>query len=110
MGFMGTNTTDWNAVLSDIQLTGIIILGIIVVTYIIQAILTASLAHQKGYSWFAGLALGLVVPLIGLVYEAGRPLSPEKEDERQRLHAREIARVLRRDIFGDEQPVIRRKV
>ena len=110
MGITGTNAADWNTVLSNIQLTGIIILAIIVITYIIQAILTASLAHQKGYSWFAGLVLGLVVPFIGLVYEAGRPLSPEKEDERQRLHAREIARVLRRDIFGDEQPAIRRKV
>lgn len=86
---------------------------LIVVLLIVQAVLTAILAREKGYSAFCGLVLGLFMPMLGLIFEAGRPLSPEKEDERQRLHAREIARVLRRDILGNEretppQPIKRR--
>jgi len=110
MNGIGTNFADWNSVLADIQIAGIIILAVLILTYLIQAILSASLAYQKGYSWVGGFLLGLIVPFIALIYEAGRPLSSEKEEELRRLQAREIARVLRRDIFGDEQPVIRRKV
>lgn len=86
---------------------------LIILFLIIQAVLTAMLAHEKGYSAFCGFVIGLFVPILGLVFEAGRPLSPEKEDERQRQHARELARVLRRDIFGEDrisnaQPIKRR--
>jgi len=110
MNIATANTTDWNAVLANVQLTGLIILSLLVIAYVIQAILTSSLAHQKGYSWLAGFLLGLIVPFIGLIYEAGRPLSAEKEDERQRAHAREIARVLRRDVLSEDPQVIRRRV
>ncbi len=87
---------------------------LIIIFLIIQSVLTAMLAHEKGYSGFRGFVLGMFVPVLALIFEAGRPLSPEKEDERQRLHAREIARVLRRDILGssdrnsDAQPIKRR--
>ena len=110
MGIMSATATDWNGVLSDVRLAGMVILAILVIAYIIQAILSASLANQKGYSALGGLLLGLIVPVVALIYEAGRPLSPEKEDERQRLHARELARVLRRDVYAEEQPAIRRNV
>ena len=86
---------------------------LIFIVLTVQAVLTAILAREKGYSGFCGFVLGLFMPVLGLIFEAGRPLSPEKEDERQRLHAREIARVLRRDIVGNEretppQPIKRR--
>jgi hypothetical protein len=86
---------------------------LIILFLIVQAIFCAVLAHEKGYSVFCGFTIGLFMPVLGLIFEAGRPLSPDKEDDRQRQHARELARVLRRDIFDEDrlnnpQPIKRR--
>lgn len=108
MDFLETLGADSAFLLSVLKWT------LIVLFLIIQAILSAILAHEKGYSAFCGFVVGLFMPILGLVFEAGRPLSSEKEEERQRLHARELARVLRRDIFDDDrmsnshQPIKRR--
>ena len=64
--------------------------------WLFQAGLTASLARQKGYSGLAGFFVGLAAPGLGLIYEAGRPVSQDMEDERQRLQAVRIAKAIRR--------------
>lgn len=64
--------------------------------WLMQACLSASLARQKGYSGTAGFFIALLLPLGGLIYQAGRPVSPEMEDERQRALAVRIAKAIRR--------------
>lgn len=69
---------------------------LILVVWLLQAGLSASLARQKGYSGTAAFFLGLLLPMAGLIYQAGRPISPELVDERQRAQAVRIAKAIRK--------------
>ena len=71
-------------------------LQLVLLLWLLQAALAASLARQKGYSGTAGFFIALLLPLCGLIYQAGRPVSPEMEDERQRALAVRIAKAIRR--------------
>ena len=64
--------------------------------WIFQAVLAASLARQKGYSGGAGFFIALIAPVLGLIYQAGRPVSQDMEDERQRALAGRIAKAMRK--------------
>ena len=48
-------------------------------------------AEKKGYSAAAGFLIGLVLPVIGLIYEAGRAVSEAKQTERDMRLAQMIA-------------------
>ena len=48
-------------------------------------------AEKKGYSALAGFLIGLVLPVIGLIYEAGRTVSEAKQKEHDMRLAQMIA-------------------
>lgn len=73
--------------------------------WIFQAVLAASLARQKGYSSGAGFFIALIAPVLGLIYQAGRPISQDMEDERQRALAGRIAKAMRKGEQGPAKPV-----
>lgn len=52
---------------------------LIVTIHIVQAILVGALAKEKGYSFFGNFLLGLVFGMFALIYQAGRPVSYERE-------------------------------
>ncbi len=74
--------------------------AVLLIGWIFQAVLAGSLARQKGYSGAAGFFIALLLPMAGLIYQAGRPVSQEVEDERQRALAGRIAKAIRKS----EQP------
>lgn len=47
--------------------------------------------RKKGYSALAGFLIGLVLPVIGLIYEAGRTVSEAKQKEHDMKLAQMIA-------------------
>lgn len=55
------------------------LIGCIVVGYIVQAVLVGALARSKGYSFAGNFVLGLFFGTFALIYEAGRPVSYERE-------------------------------
>ncbi|HIS01326.1 MAG TPA: hypothetical protein IAA74_06985 [Candidatus Excrementavichristensenella intestinipullorum] len=71
-----------------------IVAGLIIVLYICQAILAGALARSKGYSFFGNFLLGLVLGIIALIYEAGRPVSYERECVMQDRLAMQTAKEL----------------
>lgn len=56
-----------------------------------HALITSEIAEKKGYSAAAGFLIGLVLPVIGLIYEAGRAVSEAKQTERDMRLAQMIA-------------------
>ena len=56
-----------------------------------HALMTSEIAEKKGYSAAAGFLRGLVLPVIGLIYEAGRAVSEAKQTERDMRLAQMIA-------------------
>lgn len=52
---------------------------LIVTIHIVQAILVGALTKEKGYSFFGNFLLGLVFGMFALIYQAGRPVSYERE-------------------------------
>ena len=56
-----------------------------------HALMTSEIAEKKGYSAAAGFLIGLVLPVIGLIYEAGRAVSEAKQTERDMRLAQMIA-------------------
>ena len=53
-----------------------------------HALMTSEIAEKKGYSAAAGFLIGLVLPVIGLIYEAGRAVSETKQREQDRKSTR----------------------
>lgn len=76
------------------------IAALIILGWLLQAALAGSLARQKGYSGAAGFIIALLLPAAGLIYQAGRPISQEMEDERQRALAVRIAKAIRKSEQG----------
>lgn len=56
-----------------------------------HGLMTSEIAEKKGYSVFAGFLIGLVLPVIGLIYEAGRTVSEAKQKEHDMRLAQMIA-------------------
>lgn len=73
---------------------GIGAIALVVIVHIIQAILVGALARSKGYSFFGNFVLGLFFGLFALIYEAGRPVSYERECVMQDRLALETAKEL----------------
>ncbi len=71
-----------------------VVVGLILVLYICQAVLAGALARSKGYSFFGNFLLGLVLGVIALIYEAGRPVSYERECVMQDRLAMQTAKEL----------------
>lgn len=73
------------------------------ILWIFQACLAASLARQKGYSGTVGFLIAFFAPGLGLIYQAGRPISQDMEDERQRALAIRIAKAIRKSEQAQEK-------
>lgn len=71
--------------------------------WFLQAGLAGSLARQKGYAGTPAFFIALLLPGLGLIYEAGRPISQEMEDERQRSLAIRIAKAIRKSEQAQEK-------
>lgn len=56
-----------------------------------HGLMTSEIAEKKGYSALAGFLIGLVLPVIGLIYEAGRTVSEAKQKEHDMRLAQMIA-------------------
>jgi len=88
---------------------------LIALVWLLQAALAASLARQKGYSGTAGFFIALLLPGLGLIYEAGRPLSQDMIDEQQRMQAVRIAKAIKKSmqtqekVFHSEEPAEERR-
>ena len=76
------------------ELTVMIILVAALLLYIGQALMVGALARSKGYSFFGNFVLGLVFVLFALVFEAGRPVSYERECVMQDRLAMQTAKEL----------------
>lgn len=98
------------------ELSWIIAYSAAAVLWLAQACLSAALARQKGYSGVVGFLISLFFPVFGLIYQAGRPISQEMEDERQRSQALRIAKAIRRSeqaqekVFRSEEDVDRKRI
>lgn len=67
-----------------------------ILLYLIQAVLVGALARGKGYAFFGNFILGLFFGFVALVYEAGRPVSYERECVMQDRLAMQTAKELYR--------------
>ena len=67
-----------------------------------HALMTSEIAEKKGYSAAAGFLIGLVLPVIGLIYEAGRAVSETK----QREHDMRLAQMIADEIRKREESTI----
>lgn len=76
---------------------------LIALVWLLQAALAASLARQKGYSGTAGFFIGLLLPGLGIIYQAGRPLSQDMIDEQQRMQAVRIAKAIKKSMQTQEK-------
>ena len=85
------------------EINAIITGAIALVFWIAQACLSASLARQKGFSGVSGFLIALFLPGLGLIYQAGRPVSQEMTDERQRALAVRIAKAIRKSEQAQEK-------
>lgn len=56
-----------------------------------HGLMTSEIAEKKGHSALAGFLIGLVLPVIGLIYEAGRTVSEAKQKEHDMRLAQMIA-------------------
>ena len=84
----------WMATLGPIA--SWVVPGIVALVYIAQAVLAGALARGKGYSFFGNFVLGLVLGPLALIYEAGRPVSYERECVMQDRLAIQVAKELYR--------------
>ncbi|MEG2388059.1 MAG: hypothetical protein RSC90_05800 [Clostridia bacterium] len=85
------------ATLANLKLSAVasmVVLGVIVALYIVQALLAGGLARSKGYSFFGNFMLGLLMGPLALIYEAGRPVSYERECVMQDRLAMQTAKEL----------------
>ncbi len=57
----------------------LISLAVFVLLLIIVGVLCGALARSKGYSFFGNFVLGFFFGVAALIYEAGRPISYERE-------------------------------
>ena len=74
------------------QTLALIVGAVILVIWIAQAILVGALARGKGYSFFGNFVLGLFFGTFALIYQAGRPVSYERECVMQDRLALQIAK------------------
>lgn len=113
---MGTTNATMTAALSNAGWIATILWIAALLVWIFQACLAASLARQKGYSGTFGFLIAFFAPGFGLIYQAGRPISQELEDERQRALAVRIAKAIRKSeqpqekvFHTEEEPPVRKK-
>lgn len=90
----GTANTDWAQWVAQAGIWFFVGLGVAVLLYIVQALMVGGLARSKGYSFFGNFLLGLVFGVFALIYEAGRPVSYERECVMQDRQAMQIAKEL----------------
>ena len=102
---MTNETVTMGALAAEAMTYMIAVGGIALFAWVFQAALAASLARQKGYSGGAGFLIALLAPIAGLIYQAGRPVSQDMEDERQRALAGRIAKALRKSEQAPSRPV-----
>jgi hypothetical protein len=69
----------YEAAAPKLTIAFVAVVALIVIVRLVQAILAGALARGKGYSFFGNFLLGLVFGRFALIYQAGRPVSYERE-------------------------------